>query len=96
MIERKCSNCGTWNNDEDYCKSCGTALSPKALDKQKTEQLKKEAAAIPPSKVDVFLEKAKTSKYLVVRIGYYIFYSIFLVLGAFGAFIAWLAAMANA
>ena len=96
MIERKCSNCGSWNKDEDYCAFCKAPLSPKAIDSEKTIQLKKEAQAIPPSKLDVFLLKAKTSNFFVVRIIYYLFYSVFIIIGAFGAFIAWLAAIANA
>ena len=47
MIERKCGNCGSWNKDEDYCVFCKAPLSPKAIDREKTIQLKKEAEAIP-------------------------------------------------
>ena len=95
MIERKCLSCKTWNNEEDYCKNCGEALSPKALDVKREKRLADEEAAKVPSKVDVYLEKAKHSKYFLVRIVYYIVYSIFMIIGGLGAIMAWLTALAN-
>ncbi len=95
MIERKCLQCQTWNEAEDYCKNCGEALSPKALDKKREERLAAEEAAREPTKLEIYQERAKNSKYLLVRIAYHIVYSIFLFIGAIGAFLAWLTAMAN-
>ncbi|MCB9224041.1 MAG: hypothetical protein H6582_07705 [Crocinitomicaceae bacterium] len=96
MIERKCTKCGTWNKDEDHCTSCGAALSPKAIDQEKEIKRKEEEANKQPSKFDLFLEKSKNSKFWIVRVGYYIMYSVTLIVGAFGAFVAWMVAMANA
>ena len=96
MVERKCLNCNTWNKDEDYCINCGSPISPKAIDKQKADELAKIEANKVPSKIEIYQEKARNSKYLIVRAGYYVVYSIFVFLGAIGAFLAWLAAMANA
>lgn len=95
MIERKCLKCQTWNNDEDYCKSCNAPLSPKALDKVRELRLAAEEAAREPDKIQIYQERAKNSKYFLVRVAYYIVYSIFVTIGAIGAFLAWLTAMAN-
>ena len=95
MIERKCLKCNTWNEAEDYCNKCGEALSPKALDLEREKRLAAEEAAREPTKLEIYQERAKNSKYLLVRIGYYIVYSIFMVIGGIGAFLAWLTAMAN-
>ncbi|MEX1003253.1 MAG: hypothetical protein WDZ35_14130 [Crocinitomicaceae bacterium] len=96
MIERKCLSCGVWNKGEDYCTNCGAALSPKALDKERTEQRLKEEAAIPLSKSEIWMKKAKNSKWLLVRWGYHLMYSITVIAGLIGAFLAWLVAMSNA
>jgi len=95
MIERKCPNCSEWNKEEDHCVKCGEALSPDAVMAKREQKRIDEEAAKPPSKVDLFLERAKNSKYMMVRWGYYLMYSVFMVIGAFGAFMAWLVAMAN-
>lgn len=95
MIERKCPKCKAWNKDEDYCESCGEALSPRALDIRREEKIAAEEAARVPDKFEVLQEKAKHSKYFLVRVGYYIVYSIFMVIGALGAFVAWMTALVN-
>ncbi|UKN02146.1 hypothetical protein K6119_01270 [Paracrocinitomix mangrovi] len=96
MIERKCTKCGTWNNDEDYCKKCDAPLSPLAIDKEKERIKKEKEAQQVPSKLDVLSEKAKNSKYWIVRVAYRIVYGMALVAGLFGAFMAWMAALSNA
>ncbi|MBD3635861.1 MAG: hypothetical protein HUJ25_00855 [Crocinitomicaceae bacterium] len=96
MIERKCLNCGTWNKDEDYCVECKKPLSPKALDKEKEIQLRQEQKEAKPSKMEVYLNRARSSRYLLVRWGYYALYSLFVFVGLMGAVVAWMAAMANA
>jgi methionyl-tRNA synthetase len=95
MVERKCSNCGTWNTTEDYCKNCGAAVSPAAVNKEKIRKREEEEANKEPSNFDLFLERMKTSKYLLVRMAYKVMYGITMVAGAIGAFFAWMVAMAN-
>lgn len=96
MIERKCLKCNTWNQAEDYCKSCNEPLSPVALDKVREEKRAEEERNKVPSKTEVLMQKAKNSRFLLVRWMYYLFYSIFMFIGAIGAMMAWMAALANA
>ena len=96
MIERKCLACGTWNKDEDLCINCSNPISPSAIITAKEKKRKEEDdAKIPPSKLDIYLEKAKNSRFLIIRLGYYIMYSIVMFIGAIGVFLAWMAALAN-
>ena len=95
MIERKCPKCKHWNNAEDYCNQCNEPLSPLAIDKFKEDKKRIEEANKIPDKFDLFLESMKTSKYLLIRWAYHLLYSVFVVIGAIGAFLAWLTAMAN-
>ena len=96
MIERKCPKCTVWNNDEDHCKSCNEPLSPKALDAIREHKREEEERNRVPSKSEVLMQKAKHSRYLLVRWTYYLIYSVFMVIGAIGAMMAWFAAMVNA
>lgn len=92
MIERKCLSCGTWNKAEDFCTSCGAAISPKEL--EKIEEAKREEIRrnTPQDKLDEILEKAKNSKYWFVRFGFYILYSVALVIFGIGSFITFIVA----
>lgn len=97
MIERKCLKCNTWNKDEDFCVNCGEPLSPKEIEKAEAIARKEKAAKeYKPDKLDIIQEKAKNSKYLLVRVAYKIGYSIGLVVMAIGSFFAWLVAWAAA
>lgn len=60
-MERKCTNCGTWNRNNDFCTQCAKAISPKEL--QKIDVVKKEKVARNARKgrLDLFVEKVKTS-----------------------------------
>ena len=95
MIERKCLSCKVWNKDEDYCTNCGEPLSPKALDKLRDERLAEEEANRPPTLLEKYKAKAQNSRYLIVKISFYMVYGTLLFIGGLGAFMAWLTALAN-
>lgn len=96
MIERKCLNCQTWNTDEDYCKSCHAPISPKALDIVEDDKRRKALANQKPSRLDIWLKKAKNHRFWLVRMGYQTLYGLGMIAGLFGALMAWMAALANA
>lgn len=95
MIERKCLACGTWNNDEKFCKNCGNPIAPEEIERIEQKKKEIEEANKPKDKFDLFAERLKTHRLLVVRIIYKIGYSIGMVFAAIGAFFAWMVAMAN-
>ncbi|MBK6950550.1 MAG: hypothetical protein IPH24_00490 [Crocinitomicaceae bacterium] len=92
MIERKCLKCYTWNQDERFCKSCGAALAPEEIIKEEDEKKAFIESQKAPDKLDILLNKAKHSKYLLVRILFYIFYSVAMVVFAIASFVAYLVA----
>ncbi len=91
-VQRKCSNCNTWNKDEQYCVNCNTLLDPQLIEveREKVREYIRENAV--PSKVDVFLNNWKNSNYLVFRLVYKVLYSIVVVFGSIIAFFVWLTA----
>ena len=86
----KCGNCGTYNENKDYCQNCGALISfKKRREEQISSEKKKRFEAVkrkPPS----FIEKLKAHDFLAYRALGWILYSGFAVISAIGAFIAWL------
>lgn len=96
MIERKCLKCGTWNGDEQFCKSCGAAIAPDVIIREEELVKRKEAAAVPKDKLDILIGKARGSKYLLVRWMFYSAYSVVVVVTAIASFFAYLIVWAAA
>lgn len=78
MHQRKCSNCGHWNDAVDYCVECNHLIS---LTKQIEieQEAKAEAKANEtPDKFDIFLHAFENSRFLPIRLVYKLLYSIWL------------------
>lgn len=92
-IERKCPKCGVWNKNEDHCTNCGNLISPVLLEKE--EQIRKEELrrGLPKDKLDVLFDRAKNSKYFLVRAFFYVLYSfafvVFIIASFFVYLVAW-------
>ncbi len=93
MHQRKCPNCGHWNNEVDYCEKCNTLIS---LTKQvEIEQEQKVQTRInkTPDSIDRTLNAFKHSRYLPIRLIYKVLYSIWLgfiaILSFFLYMLAW-------
>lgn len=79
MAQRKCSKCGHWNTDLDYCEKCNNLLNLQ-LQVEIEQQQKEERRSIqPPDRLDRLFDAFKHSRFLPIRILYHILYSIWLV-----------------
>jgi len=96
MIERKCLKCSTWNNDEKFCKNCGTAIAPEEITREEDERYAAVQANRPKPKLDILLDKARNSKYFVVRAMFYVVYSVAVVVFAIASLMAYLVAWSPA
>ena len=96
MIQRKCSNCGTWNGDVDYCIKCNSVVSLEEEDRIRTAKFIEEQKNRPKDKLDLLIEKYKNHNNIIVKGIFYIFYSIYIVFAGIGAFMAWLTLMSQA
>ena len=94
-IQRKCSKCLTWNNDESNCKNCNELIDPVLIEVEREKVREVVRNSVPPTKLDVFIDRWKNSKYLVLRILYKILYSIAVIFVSIATFFAWLAASPN-
>lgn len=95
MLERKCTKCQTWNKDEKFCKSCGEPLDFEEIQKKREKEQLIAEQSKEKDAFDRWMENMKNHKSVVVRTVYYLVYGVSIVFGAFGAFMAWLVAMAN-
>ncbi|MDX1350054.1 MAG: PspC domain-containing protein [Putridiphycobacter sp.] len=95
IIQRRCTNCGTWNGDVDHCENCNNPISIKEI--ERIEHIKKEeiAAQQPKEKLEIFIDKYKQHPFFMVRLIFFILNSIFMVFMGIGSliayFIAWTA-----
>lgn len=92
MHEIKCPSCGKWNQDSSFCSGCGTAIGAHEIRKIEIQKKKEEEAAKPPEKIDVWIEKGKHHRFLLVRATFYVLFSIWAVFMAIGSFAMWLIA----
>lgn len=94
-VQRKCHKCATWNNAETHCVQCNELIDPILIEEEREKVREEIRNSIPPTKLDVFIDRWKNSKYLVLRITYKVLYSIAVVFAAIATFFAWLAASPN-
>lgn len=90
----KCSNCGTFNTNSDYCENCGALINPK-LKREKSDQKRhddreEEDRNRVKGKFELFIERNLNHKFILIRLFFQLLYGIWFVVMAIGAFIAWL------
>lgn len=94
-VQRKCHKCQTWNNAESNCVNCNELLDPILIENEREKVREKIRLSTPPTKLDLFIEGWKNSKYILLRILYKILYSIAVVFASIAALFAWIAASPN-
>lgn len=94
-IQRKCSNCATWNGENDYCSQCGEVLNPVLIEENREAERESRRQRRQPDQLDRFLLSWKYSRFLLLRWLYYLLRSIAILFFAIASFFAWLAASPN-
>jgi hypothetical protein len=92
-LERKCPNCNTWSNNQDYCPHCKQAISSNAIGKLEEKNRVEDIAKRPPTKLDILVNRMKYSKYWLVRAGFYIGFSVWTIFMLILSFFMWLIAL---
>ncbi|CAM1372536.1 hypothetical protein [Tenacibaculum xiamenense] len=94
----KCNHCGVFTENSDYCKNCGALISFKKKRELKVEAFKQqqiEEARIEIENPGLAERLIKHPNFLFKIVGW-VLYSVFLVISAIGAFLAWFVAMVAA
>lgn len=94
-VQRKCPKCLTWNNEESHCVKCHELIDPVLIEDEREKVREEIRNSVPLTKLDIFIERWKNSKYLLLRIIYKIVYSIAIIFVSIAGFFAWLAASPN-
>ena len=94
----KCSNCGVFNEDREYCKNCGNLISYAKKQELKAAKVKQEAIdeAIEDLENPNLAERLKKHPNMFARLFGWILFSIWTVISLIGAFLAWVIAMVAA
>lgn len=92
-VSRKCSHCGEWNGNQDFCTQCGKPLSPAEVRKEELKKWKPMWVRTEPTAIDLFLERIKQSRNPVVKLIYYAMYSIWVAYLAILSFFMFLVAI---
>ncbi|MFM7022319.1 MAG: hypothetical protein ACKOXB_05025 [Flavobacteriales bacterium] len=79
---KRCPQCNTWNINSDYCEHCGHLLNHEKARKIEVENKEKAYENREKDKIDIFIDKMRYSSFLLVRVVFYIFYSIWFVFTA--------------
>ena len=85
-VSRKCPDCGTWNDDLDYCAHCGKLLNYSI---QRQQEVAQQERAYKERQLDYMEQKLATMKaspYGYIRFCYHILYSVwftFIVISSF-------------
>lgn len=90
----KCSNCGHFNTNRDYCENCGELINPKLkrklADQKRVENRQEEERNRVKSNFELFIERNRNHKNIFIRLFFQLLYGIWFIIMAIGAFIAWL------
>ena len=90
----RCSQCGEFNVNEEYCVSCGSLLSivqQRVEERNRIEKIRIEKAlSEKPSKTEQFVLKMMKHKWLLVRLFFQLIHIVWITVMAITMFIAWL------
>ncbi|WP_138432658.1 hypothetical protein [Winogradskyella algicola] len=86
----QCFNCGVYNKNRDLCKDCGAILSHKKRREERLKEAQKKRIEKVKNQPPGFVENLRRHPFFIYRAVGWILYSSFMVVGAIGAFIAWL------
>lgn len=93
MTQRKCSECGEWNGEEDYCSNCGNLISlTKQIEIEHAQKVEQRINKT-PDKLDNFIDAFEHSRFFLIRFIYRVLYSVWLgfiaILSFFLYILAW-------
>ena len=80
MAQRKCSNCGHWNTDLDYCEKCNTLVSLELQIELEHAKKWQERVNKEPDQLDHIVDGIRYSRWWVFRAIYWIGHSVWVVL----------------
>jgi ribosomal protein L37E len=72
-MDIKCSNCGTWNENVDYCTACNHPVSREAILKARDVVREEKTKEIPVPKLDKWIGNWKNSSNPILKYTYFLY-----------------------
>lgn len=88
--ERKCFNCQAWSVT-DICSNCGTDLNPRRNHVKKLKENREKKKLEPSPKLEAFLLRWKNTSNPILKLFYFVGYSIWMIYMGIISFLAFLA-----
>lgn len=94
----KCNKCGVFNTNRDHCKNCGELISFQKKEELRAEKIHQELIKEELTKLENpnFVTRLKRHPFFLTRFLGWILYSVWFVISAIGAGLAWFVAMVAA
>lgn len=88
----KCSNCGVFNTNREYCEHCNSLISHKKKEVERAIEINKKEIFIAKEELEKlnFIDKLRKHPFFLVKIVGWMLHSIWLLLNIIGGLIAWL------
>lgn len=94
----KCSNCGEFNTNREYCKACNALISHKKKEQTRATIIKEIeiSTAIEQLEKLNFADRMRKHPFFLIKIFGWALHSVWIVLNIIGALVAWFVAMVAA
>lgn len=94
----KCSNCGEFNTNREYCKACNVLISHKKKEQTRATIIKEKeiSTAIEQLEKLNFADRMRKHSFFLIKIFGWALHSVWIVLNIIGALVAWFVAMVAA
>ena len=94
----KCSNCGVFNTNREYCESCNTLISHKKKRETRAIDVHQKEISIAQEELEKqnLADRLKKHPFFLVKIVGWLLHSVWIVLNIIGGLIAWFVAMVAA
>ncbi|WP_282159985.1 hypothetical protein [Ulvibacterium marinum] len=93
-INRRCPKCGKITKNSDYCNYCGTLINTnlrRKLEREERERKRQKKEEVEkPDAITAFFEKVRNHSNPIIRVVALAFYSVWVVVLAIGAFLAYI------
>jgi ribosomal protein L37E len=94
----KCSNCGEFNTNKEYCESCNALISHKKKEESRATKVKEKEISTAIEQIEKlnFADKMRKHPFFLLKIVGWILHSVWVILNIIGGLVAWFVAMVAA
>ena len=94
----KCSNCGEFNTNREYCKACNVLISHKKKEEARVKKVREKEISNAISQIEKqsFADKMRNHPFFLLKIFGWVLHSVWIIINIIGGIVAWFVAMVAA